>query len=179
MGDRAAEDGRRIGHWACILRQRPNAGNRATDCYPREEMRSLTFSQIERETQRCVRIMNSMERAGEFLSAALRRMRDPEAARTWLKATWPKLVGDAMAAHIRPSAYAKGVLRIEADSREWQKQTESMNQEICDRVNRSWGSRLVNEIRVDPAQHAGRRLAYEVDNNHIPFVRRPMSTRKP
>ncbi|MFI5127292.1 MAG: DUF721 domain-containing protein [Candidatus Acidiferrales bacterium] len=120
-----------------------------------------------------------MERAGEFLSAALRRMKDPEAARTWLKATWPKLVGDAMAAHIRPSAYAKGVLRIEADSREWQKQTESMNQEICERVNRSWGSHLVNEIRVEPAQHGGRRLAYEVDNNHIPFVRRPMSTRKP
>ncbi|HXT73085.1 MAG TPA: DUF721 domain-containing protein [Candidatus Angelobacter sp.] len=120
-----------------------------------------------------------MERAGEFLSAALRRMKDPEAARAWLKATWPKLVGEALAAHIRPSACSRGVLRIEADSREWQKQTESMNQEICERVNGSWGSHLVNEIRVEPAQHAGRRLAYEVDNNHIPFVRRPMSTRKP
>src|SRR5487761_62494 len=103
-------------------------------------------SSRECETPQCVRIANSMERAGEFLGAALRGMKDPEAARTWLKATWPKLVGDAMAAHIRPAAYAKGVLRIEADSREWQKQTESMNQEICERVNRSWGSRLVNEI---------------------------------
>ena len=120
-----------------------------------------------------------MERAGEFLGAALRQMKDPHAARTWLKAAWPKLVGDALAAHIRPSAYAKGVLRIEADSREWQKQAESMNSEICERVNRSWGSRLVHEIRVEPAQRAGRRLAYEVDNNHIPFIRRPMSTRKP
>lgn len=120
-----------------------------------------------------------MERAGDFLSAALRQMKDPEAARTWLRATWPKLVGNAMAAHIRPSAYAKGILRIEADSREWQKQAESMNQEICERVNRSWGSHLVNEILVEPAPRAGRRLAYEVDNNHIPFVRRPMSTRKP
>ena len=123
--------------------------------------------------------MNSMERAGEFLGAALRGMKDPEAARTWLKATWPKLMGDAMAAHIRPVACVKGVLHIEADSREWQRQTESMNQEICECVNRSWGSHLVNEIRVEPAQRAGRRLAYEVDNNHIPFVRRPMSTRKP
>ncbi|HET6200690.1 MAG TPA: DUF721 domain-containing protein [Candidatus Acidoferrales bacterium] len=149
------------------------------DCHLVKIMSSLTISQIECGTPQCVRIANSMERAGEFLSAALRRMKDPEAARTWLKATWPKLVGDAMAAHIRPSAYAKGVLRIEADSREWQKQTESMNQEICERVNRSWGSHLVNEIRVEPAQHGGRRLAYEVDNNHIPFVRRPMSTRKP
>jgi predicted nucleic acid-binding Zn ribbon protein len=120
-----------------------------------------------------------MERAGEFLGATLRRMKDPEAARTWLKATWPKLVGNAMAAHIRPSTYAKGILRIEADSREWQKQAELMNQEICERVNGSWGSRLVNEVRVESAQPAGRRLAYEVDNNHIPFVRRPMSTRKP
>jgi predicted nucleic acid-binding Zn ribbon protein len=120
-----------------------------------------------------------MERAGEFLGAALRRMKDPDAARTWLKAAWPKLVGNALAAHIRPAAYARGVLRIEADSREWQKQAELMNQEICERVNGSWGSRLVNEIHVEPAQRAGRRLAYEVDNNHIPFVRRPMSTRKP
>ena len=120
-----------------------------------------------------------MERAGEFLGAALRRMKDPEAARTWLKAAWPKLVGSAMAAHIRPAAYAKGVLRIEADSREWQKQTESMNQEICERVNRSWGSHLVREICVEPAQQSGRRLAYEVDNKHIPFIRRPMSTYKP
>lgn len=120
-----------------------------------------------------------MERAGEFLSRALRRMKDPEAARTWLKATWPKLVGNAMAAHIRPAAYAQGVLRIEADSREWQKQAQSMNREICERVNRSWGSPLVNEIRVEPPQRAGRRLAYEVDNNHIPFIRRPLSTHKP
>ncbi|MGH9729280.1 MAG: DUF721 domain-containing protein [Candidatus Acidiferrales bacterium] len=120
-----------------------------------------------------------MERAGEFLGAALRRMKDPHAARTWLTAAWPKLVGDALAAHIRPSAYAKGVLRIEADSREWQKQAELLNQEIRERVNRSWGSHLVNEIRVEPAQNAGRRLAYEVDNNHIPFIRRPMSARKP
>lgn len=120
-----------------------------------------------------------MERAGEFLGAALRRMKDPEAARTWLKATWPKLVGAGMAAHIRPTAYAKGVLRIEADSREWQKQAELMNQEICERVNRSWGSHLVHEIHVEPPQRAGRRLAYEVDNNHIPFIRRPMSTYKP
>ena len=120
-----------------------------------------------------------MERAGEFLGATLRRMKDPEAARTWLKATWPKLVGSAMAAHIRPVAYARGVLRIEAASLEWQKQVELVHQEICERVNRSWGSHLVREIRVEPAQRAGRRLAYEVDNNHIPFVRRPMSTRKP
>ena len=120
-----------------------------------------------------------MERAGEFLGAALRRMKDPEAARTWLKATWPKLVGNAMAAHIHPSAYAKGVLRIEVDSREWQKQAELMTQEICERVNRSWGTQLVHEIRVEPAQQSGRRLAYEVDNNHIPFIRGRVSTHKP
>ncbi|MHB8755898.1 MAG: DciA family protein [Candidatus Acidiferrales bacterium] len=120
-----------------------------------------------------------MERAGEFLSAALRGMKDPEAAKNWLHAAWPKLVGDAMAAHIRPCALAKGVLRIEADSREWLSQTQSMNQEICERVNRSWGGKLVREIRVEPAARAGRRLAYEVDNNHIPFIRRPAPTNKP
>lgn len=120
-----------------------------------------------------------MERAGEFLSTVLRRMKDPAAARTWLAATWPALVGGALAAHIRPSACADGILRIEVDSREWLKQAESMHQEIRERVNRSWGGKLVHEIRVEPAPRQGQRLAYEVDNNHIPFIRRPASSHKP
>jgi len=33
-----------------------------------------------------VRMADATERAGEFLSAALRGMKDPEAARAWLKA---------------------------------------------------------------------------------------------
>ncbi|HVA71800.1 MAG TPA: DUF721 domain-containing protein [Candidatus Limnocylindrales bacterium] len=120
-----------------------------------------------------------MERAGEFLSAALRRMKDPQAAKTWLKAAWPKLVGEAMAAHIRPSIFAKGVLRIEADSREWQKQAEWMHKEICERVNRSWGGKLVQEIRVERAARPGPRFAHEVDNSHTPFLRGRTAANKP
>lgn len=118
-----------------------------------------------------------MEKAGDFLSAALRRLKDPEAARTWLEAAWPSLVGDAMAVHIRPAAFANGILCVEADSREWHKQAESMSQDIRERVNSSWGRKLVSEMRVEAAKR-GNRLAYEVDNDHIPFIRKPASAGK-
>lgn len=113
------------------------------------------------------------------MSRALRRMDDPKAARTWLNSTWASLVGKAMAAHIRPSACANGVLRVEADSREWRNQVESMHKEICERVNRSWGGALIREIHVESAPRNGARLAHEIDNDHIPFIRGASSHHKP
>lgn len=65
-----------------------------------------------------------------------------------------------------------GVLRVEADSREWKNQAEAMEQQLRERVNQSWGRMLVREVRVELARPASR-LAYEVDNNHLPFLRKP------
>lgn len=113
-----------------------------------------------------------MEKASEILGRALRRMDNPQAAQTWLRSTWTSLVGKAMAAHIQPSACTNGVLRIEADSREWQNQAKAMSKEICERVNRCWGGALIHDIRVERAPQNGKRPAHEIDNEHIPFIRR-------
>lgn len=112
-----------------------------------------------------------MERAGDFLGVALRSMRDPNAAAAWLRARWPALIGETMAAHLRPTGYGKGVLYLEADSRAWKNQAETMEQQLRERVNQAWGGTLVRGVRVAlPPQ--GKRLAYEVDNDHVPFLRK-------
>lgn len=110
-----------------------------------------------------------MERAGDLLGVALRKMQDRSVASAWLEATWPSLIGNTMAAHLRPISCARGVLRLHADSREWKNQAEAMEQQLRQRVNQSWGKILVREVRIELG-HEGKRLSYEVDNHHLPFL---------
>jgi predicted nucleic acid-binding Zn ribbon protein len=112
-----------------------------------------------------------MERAGDFLGATLHRMRDPKASTAWLRARWPSLVGETMAAHLRLATYTRGTLRLEADSREWRNQAEAMSEQLRNRVNRSWGGVLVGELLIEMAG-ANSRLPYEMDNDHVPFLRK-------
>ncbi|HEV2420624.1 MAG TPA: DciA family protein [Candidatus Acidoferrales bacterium] len=111
-----------------------------------------------------------MERAGDLLGVALRSMQDPSVVSAWLQARWPSLIGNTMAAHLRPISCARGVLKVNADSREWKNQAEAMKQELRERVNQSWGRTLVREILVE-LTHERKRLPYEVDNHHLPFLR--------
>lgn len=75
-----------------------------------------------------------------------------------------------MAAHLRLAGCAKGTLRIEADSREWKNQAEAMREQLQQRVNQTWGEMLVRELRVELKRSVGR-LPYEIDNDHVPFLR--------
>jgi predicted nucleic acid-binding Zn ribbon protein len=111
-----------------------------------------------------------MERAADILGATLRRMKNPDAAPAWLNARWAVLVGDTIAAHVRPVNFANGVLRLEADSREWKLQAEMMNERLRERLNRDWRGTLVRELRVE-VKH-GAKLRHEFDNNYLPFLRK-------
>lgn len=111
-----------------------------------------------------------MQRAADILGATLRRMKNHDAATAWLKARWNALVGETVAAHIRPVNFAKGVLRVEADSREWKIQAETMTEKLGERVNRGWGGPLVGEVRVEMKE--GAKLRHEFDNNYLPFLRK-------
>jgi len=45
-----------------------------------------------------------------------------------------------------------------------------MQRELCDRINRVWGARLVREVKfVAPPVN---RPLREADNEHTPFIRR-------
>jgi predicted nucleic acid-binding Zn ribbon protein len=112
-----------------------------------------------------------MERAGDLLGIALRKMRDPNAAGAWLQARWPGLVGEALAAHLRLLSCTKGTLFVEADSHEWKNQAEAMKQQLRECVNNDWRGSLVRDVRVELARPA-RRVPYELDNNHVPFLRK-------
>jgi predicted nucleic acid-binding Zn ribbon protein len=120
---------------------------------------------------RCARMAPVMERAGEFLGRALRRINRPDTALAWLESTWPSVMGRALAAHAHPVQCKDGCLELSSDGKAWQAQLESMGPELCARINRAWGGALVHEIKFVGAKSA-RRVAREIDNDHIPFIRR-------
>jgi predicted nucleic acid-binding Zn ribbon protein len=97
-------------------------------------------------------------------------MRRPEAALAWLTSAWPSVVGSTLAAHTRPVRCGSGCLEVSADGKAWQKQLEAMKGEFCAQVNCSWGGNLVREVKfvAKPGPH----VSHELDNNHLPFVRR-------
>ena len=91
-----------------------------------------------------------MERAGQSLRSALRRVARPEKPLDLLAAVWPLLVGRRLAAHTRPVAWSKGCVNVAVDQPQWQNQLESMGKDVRAEVNRWWGSELVREIRFVP-----------------------------
>jgi len=135
---------------------------------PRKQARPRILWQL----AHCVRIPASMERAGEFLGKVLRRLDRPEAALAWLSSAWPSIVGKALAAHTRPVRCAGGCLDLTADGKAWQQQLESMQRELCGRINQAWGGSLVREVKFVSAKPGPAGLRHEYDNEHIPFIRR-------
>jgi len=114
-----------------------------------------------------------MQRAGEFLGRAVRRLDDPSAALAWLTAAWSEIAGAALAAHTRPLRCEKQHLEIATDGNAWRKQLEGMTQEFCARINQGWGAVLVREVKlVDDSSAARAAISPAEDNAHTPFVRR-------
>ena len=110
-----------------------------------------------------------MQRAGEILGLAVKRLGKPEAAMAWLEAVWPVVVGKGMAAHTRPIRCANGALEVSAKSKDWLSQIEGMAGEFCNQINRAWGGTLVREVQFRLTQ--GPRISKELDGEHTPFVR--------
>jgi predicted nucleic acid-binding Zn ribbon protein len=137
-----------------------------------------------------------MEKAGDLLGRVARKLGHRDAALIWLSGAWPQIVGKTLAAHTCPVRCEGGCLEVAADAKTWQKQLDEMRRDFCARVNHSWGSTLVREVRfVVPKRGSmrsssasangtegdatsrvhSRRLPYELDNDHTPFIR----SRKP
>jgi len=116
-----------------------------------------------------------MERAGEFLGRVVRRLDRPDATLAWLVGAWPTIVGQALAAHTRPVQCREGRLEVAADASAWRAQLEPMTREFCARINRAWGGNLVREVRFVTAKPGPHGIPRELDNEHIPFVRRRKS----
>ncbi len=123
-----------------------------------------------------------MERAGDFLGKVMRRFDRPEAAIAWLRSAWPNIAGKAVAAHTRPIRCHDSLLELATDGLPWQQQLESMRRELCDHINQAWGGNLVREVKFTLSLNAGdgriaskesaRKIPYELDNAHTPFIRR-------
>jgi len=92
-------------------------------------------------------------------------------------------VGKTLAGHTRPLRCQDGRLHIAADAKAWQKQLEQMTHDFCNRINEAWGSSLIREVKFvagtraftapdGSSAPARRRIPYEFDNDHTPFIRR-------
>jgi predicted nucleic acid-binding Zn ribbon protein len=118
-----------------------------------------------------------MQRAGDVLGGAMRRMKRPEATLAWLVGSWPKIVGKTLAAHTRPLQCQAGQLRIAADGKGWKSQLEEMSNEFCARINQAWGGKLIREVKFVPAPRSAagkpgpKRIPREADNEYLPFIR--------
>lgn len=77
--------------------------------------------------------------------------------------------------HARPLSCAGGCLQLTADGKVWQQQIESMQRELCNRVNQAWGAKLVHELKFVSANRGQHRPPRAVDNDHTPFIRRRRS----
>jgi predicted nucleic acid-binding Zn ribbon protein len=124
-----------------------------------------------------------MDKAADILGRVARKLNRPEAALAWLSSSWPQIVGKTLAGHTRPLRCQNGHLDIAADAKAWQKQLEHMTSDFCTRINEAWGSKLIREVKfvalkripVAPDRSAARapkRIPYELDNDHTPFIRR-------
>jgi predicted nucleic acid-binding Zn ribbon protein len=113
-------------------------------------------------------------------------MERPEAALAWLGGVWPSVVGKALAVHTKPVRCDSGCLEIATDGKPWRNQLESMKREFCARVNQAWGGNLIREVKFvamkrtatgpeGSAPPGAERLPHELDNEHIPFIRRRRS----
>ncbi|HEY6464777.1 MAG TPA: DUF721 domain-containing protein [Candidatus Acidoferrales bacterium] len=125
-----------------------------------------------------------MQKAGDLLGSAVRRMKRPEATIAWLASAWPTIVGKMLAAHTRPLRCENGRLEVAADRKDWKSQLEPMTREFCARINQAWGSKLVTEVKFvatprsamnrdsDGSKPGPKRATRESDNEHLPFIRR-------
>lgn len=118
---------------------------------------------------------SEMKKAGDILGRVVRKLDRPEAALAWLSTSWANIVGRALAAHTRPLHCERGCLEIAADSKSWQKQLEQMAQDFRVRINQAWGGTLIREVKFVARKPGPKRIPYELDNEHTPFIRRRKS----
>lgn len=116
-----------------------------------------------------------MERAGEFLGRVVHRLKQPDATFAWLASAWPTVVGHGLAAHTRPVRCIGDCLELSADGKAWQRQLETMQGELCSRINQAWGGRLIRAVKFVAAQPGPQRIRHEADNEYRPFIRRRRS----
>ena len=112
-----------------------------------------------------------MEKASSILGKTVRQMKRPRATLAWLEAAWPCIVGAKVAAQTRPVHCADGILEISTTGKDWRSQLEQMQDAFRQKINESWGGNLVREVRFVAAKPGPRRVRYEDDNEHTPFIR--------
>jgi hypothetical protein len=78
---------------------------------------------------------------------------NPEMAEIAAKLAWTRAAGDGLRRHAIPFRLFRKTLVVSVADNIWQKQMQSMSEELISRINKLLGQRVVEEIefRIDPA----------------------------
>jgi hypothetical protein len=78
---------------------------------------------------------------------------NPEMAEIAAKLAWTRAAGDGLRRHAIPFRLFRKTLVVSVADNIWQKQMQSMSDELISRINKLLGQRVVEEIefRIDPA----------------------------
>ncbi len=87
------------------------------------------------------------------LGAALKKAISTPAVRRHIRAAevfedWETFVGPAVANHVQPESFEKGILTLRADSSVWRQQVILMKPQLLDRISGKLKTHKVRELRV-------------------------------
>ena len=91
-----------------------------------------------------------MRTFGAHISSFLSQYaQDDEVGLIFLKELWPQIVGEKMAAKVKPWGLRGGLLLLLADSEAWGREVGQMKERLVRSVNELWGCPLVNKVKIE------------------------------
>ena len=98
-----------------------------------------------------------MDRIQKPLKDLLDRLGLKEPMEGWAAVSlWDDVVGERVAAHSHAVAFRDGTLVVEVDSASWMNELSYLRRRVAEELNRRLGKDLVQDIRLQPAESAGR-----------------------
>jgi predicted nucleic acid-binding Zn ribbon protein len=112
-----------------------------------------------------------MQRVGDFMGRAIRRLGGRSAPIAWLRGAWGELAGEGLARHTRPEKIEGGVLGVVVRAGARTADLAPLAQLLRERINAGWGGELVTEIRFAPEKISA--PSHAADPDYLPWIRKP------
>jgi predicted nucleic acid-binding Zn ribbon protein len=112
-----------------------------------------------------------MQRVGDFIGMAIRRLGGRGAALAWLRGAWGDLAGEGLARHTRPEKIERGVLDVVVRAGARPADLAPLDELLREQINAAWGRELVTEIRFIVEEIVA--PSHAADPDYLPWIRKP------
>jgi predicted nucleic acid-binding Zn ribbon protein len=112
-----------------------------------------------------------MQRVGDFMGKAIRRLGGRNAPLAWLRGAWGEVVGEGLARHTRPETIEGGVLSLVVRAGARTADLTPLGELLRERINAAWGRELVTEIRFAVEKIVA--PSHAADPDYLPWIRKP------